>query len=71
MSKNLLAKYYQGNKERLQKPPERYQNLSKQKKKEKERQYHHKRYKNLSEDEIQNLFEYRKKYYRMTRNALL
>ena len=35
MSKNLLAKYYQGNKERLQKAPERYQNLSKQKKKKK------------------------------------
>ena len=35
MSKNLLVKYYQGNKERLQKAPERYQNLSKQKKKRK------------------------------------
>ena len=35
MSKNLLVKYYQGNKERLQKAPERYQNLSKQKKKKK------------------------------------
>ena len=31
MSKKLLAKYYQGNKERLQKKAlERYQNLSKE-----------------------------------------
>ena len=34
MSKALLAKYYQENKERLQiKAPERYQNLPKKKKK--------------------------------------
>ena len=34
MSKNLSAKYYQENKERLQKKErERYQNLSKQEKK--------------------------------------
>ena len=33
MSKNLSAKYYQENKERLQKKaPERYQNLSKEEK---------------------------------------
>ena len=33
MSKNLSAKYYQGNKERLQKKAcERYQNLSKKEK---------------------------------------
>ena len=36
MSKNLSAKYYQENKERLQqKARERYQNLSKKKKKKK------------------------------------
>ena len=36
MSKNLSAKYYQKNKERLQKKPcERYQNLSKEEKEEK------------------------------------
>ena len=36
MSKNLLAKYYQENKERLQKKSrERYQNLSKEEKEEK------------------------------------
>ena len=36
MSKNLLAKYYQENKERLQKKSrERYQNLSKEEKEKK------------------------------------
>ena len=33
MSKNLLAKYYQGNKVRIQKALERYQYLSKEEKK--------------------------------------
>ena len=42
---NLLAKYYQENKERLQKKPcERYQNLSKEEK-EKKGQYGRERYK--------------------------
>ena len=51
MSKNLSAKYYQENKERLQKKArERYQNLSKEEK-EKKQQYGRERYKNLSEDE--------------------
>ena len=51
MYENLSAKYYQENKERLQKKArERYQNLSKEKK-EKKRRYGHKRYNNLSEDE--------------------
>ena len=50
MSKNL-AKYYQENKERLQKKArERYQNVSKEEK-EKKRQYGREHYKNLSEDE--------------------
>ena len=44
MSKNLSAKFYQENKERPQKKThERYQNLSKEKK----RQYGCERYKNL------------------------
>ena len=69
MSKNLSAKYYQENKERLQKKArERYQNLSKEEK-EKKRHYGCGRYKNLSEDEKQKLVEYRKKYYRMGQNA--
>ena len=71
MSKNLSAKYYQENKERLQKKArERYQNLSKEEK-EKKQQYGRERYKNLSEDEKNKLVEYRKKYYRMKKNALL
>ena len=66
MSKNLSAKYYQENKERLQqKARERYQNLSKKKKKEKKQQNGCKRYKNFSEDQKQKLVEYSKKYYRM------
>ena len=65
MSKTLSAKYYQENKERLQKKAfERYQNLSKEEK-EKKQQYGCECYKNLAEDEKQNLVEYRKKSYRM------
>ena len=61
MSKNLSAKYYQENKERLpEKARERYQNLSKGEK-EKNQQYGRERHKNLSEDEKQKLVEYRKK----------
>ena len=53
MSKNLSAKYYQENKERLQeKARERYQNLSKEEK-DKNQHYGCERYKNLSEDEKQ------------------
>ena len=60
MSKNVSAKYYQENKERLlKKACERYQNLSKNEK-ENKRQYDRERYKNLSEDEKQKLVEYRK-----------
>ena len=70
MSKDSSTKYYQNNKERLQKKaPERYQSLSKEKK-EKKQQYDQERYKYLPEDEKQNLVEYRKKYY-MRKNALL
>ena len=71
MCKTLSAKYYQENKERLQKKPcERYQNLPKEEKAKKQ-QYDRECYKNLSEDEKQKLVEYRKKYYRMRKNALL
>ena len=52
ISKYSSAKYYQNNKERLQKKArERYQNISKEEK-EKKRQYGRERYKNLPEDEI-------------------
>ena len=48
MFKNLSSKYYQENKERLQKKAcERYQNLPKEEK-EKMRRYGRERYKNLS-----------------------
>ena len=41
-------------------------------KKKKKLQYCHERYKNLSENEINKLDQYRKKYYRMRKkNALL
>ena len=60
MFKNLSAKYYQENKERLQeKACERYQNLSKEKK-EKKRQYGHDHYKNCLQVEKQKLVEYKK-----------
>ena len=52
------AKYYQQDKESLQKKArEKYQNLSKEKKKQ---QYGCEPYKNLSEDEQNKLIEYRK-----------
>ena len=61
MSKYSSAKYYQDNKERLQKNVrESYQSLSKEEK-EKKQQYRDKLYKNLPEDEKQRLVEYRKK----------
>ena len=64
-SKTLSAKYYQEYKEQLQrKACERYQNLSKVEK-------GCKRCKNLSEDEKEKLVEYRKKNYRMRKNAFL
>ena len=67
MSKNLSAKHYQENKERLKKKKSSgkiLKNIS-NKEKEKKQQYGRKHYKNLSEDEKQKLFEYGKKYYRM------
>ena len=58
MSKNLSAKYYQENRERIRKEVhKRYDNLSKEEK-EKKQQYGHERYKKLSEDEKQKLVEY-------------
>ena len=57
MSKNLSAKYYQENKERLQKEGrEKYRNIYKEKK-EKKQQHGRERYKNLSEEEKQKLVE--------------
>ena len=71
MSKTLSAKYYQEDKERLQKRAcERYQNFSK-KEKEKKLQYGCARYKISSEDEKKKLVENRKKFYRVRKNIFL
>ena len=71
MSKNLSAKYYQENKERLEKKArERYQNLSKEEK-EKKRQYDREDYKNLSEDEKNKQIKYRTNYYRMRKKHFI
>ena len=60
MSKNLSAKYYQENKERLQnKACGRYQNRF-TKEKERKQRSGRERYKNFSEDEKNKLFQYRK-----------
>ena len=61
MPKNLSAKYYQENKEILQKKAcVRNQNLSKEEK-EKKQQYGGERYKILSEYKKPKFLEYRKK----------
>ena len=70
MSKGSSAKYYQNDKERTQrKAHERYQILSKEEK-EKKKQHGH-IIQNLPTDENQKFAECRKKYYKMTKNALL
>ena len=62
MSKKLFAKYYQENKEKLQKKaPERYQNLSKEENEKKKKKCGCESYKNLPENEKNTLVEYRKK----------
>ena len=72
MSKTLSVKYYQENKERLQKKVcERYQNLSKEEK-QKKRQYGRERYKNLSEDEkAKSLLSIEEKYYRTRKKRFI
>ena len=71
MSKNLSAKYYQENKERLQKKArERYQNLSKQEKGNKSDNMVVNVTK-ISQKMKKTLVDYRNKYYRMRKNALL
>ena len=71
MSKNLLVRYYQENKERLQKRDrKRYQNLSKEEQEKKQR-CGCERYKNLSKYEKQNLVQYRKKILYNTKKDLI
>ena len=70
MYKAFSAKYYQENKDQLQKEArERYQNLSKEEKEEK-LQYGCERYKNLSEDEKKACWV-QKKYYRMRKKCFV
>ena len=71
ISKDSSAKHYQNNKVRLQKKLEKDIKVFLKKKKKRKRQYDRERYKNLSEDQKQNLVEYRKKYYKMRKKALL
>ena len=68
---NSSAKYYQHNKERLQKRTcERYQRLSNKEKENKKQQYGREQYKILPEDEKQKLDEYRRKYYKLSKKFL-
>ena len=68
---NSSAKYYQDNKERLQKRTcERYQRLSNKEKEKKKQQYGREQYKILPEDEKQKLDEYRRKYYKLRKKFL-
>ena len=69
MSKNLSAKYYQENKERLQKTLVKDIKIFLTKKKKKSNNMVENGTKIISETEKQKLVEYRKKYYRMRKNA--
>ena len=71
ISKNLSAKYYQENKKRLQKKLVKDIKIFLKKKKEKKQQYGCEHYKNFSEDETNQLVEYRKRYYKMRKSPLL
>ena len=69
MSKKLSAKYYQDNKERLQKNLVKDIKVFPEKKKKKKPQYGRERYKNLLEDEKQKLVQDKKKYYKMSKKT--
>ena len=62
MFRNLSAKYYQENKEILQKKLLKDIKIFLRKKKKKKQQYGCERYKNLSEDKKSKLVEFRKRY---------
>ena len=71
MSKDSSAKFYQINKERLKKKAcQKYRSLSKEEKEKSDNMVVNDR-NVLSEGEKQKLFEYRKTYYKMRKNALL
>ena len=63
MFKNLSGKYYQENKERLQKKLVKNIKIFLKKKKKKKQQCGRERYKSLSEDQKNKLVGYRKQYY--------
>ena len=66
MSKNLSGKYYQENKERLQKKVrERYQNLSKEENEKSDNMIE--KVTKISQKMKKKLVEHRKKYYRMSK----
>ena len=65
ISKNSTAKYYQNNKERLQK------NLVKDTKVLLKKKMKNEQYRNLPEDEKENPFEYRKKYHKRRKSTSL
>ena len=67
---NLFLFFFKKNR-RLQKKLVKDIKIFLKKLKKKKQQYGCERYKNRSEDKKQKLFEYRKKYYRMRKNALL
>ena len=71
MSKDSSAKYYENNKERLQKNLVKDIKVVLKKKKEEKQQYGFEQYKNLPEDEKQKLVKYRKKHYKTRNYALL
>ena len=71
MSKNLLVKYCQENKERPHKKLVKHITIFLKKKNKKKEQYGHESYKNLLEYENQKLVEFRKKNYRMRKNIML
>ena len=73
MSKDSSAKYYQKDKGRLcKKARERYQSLSKEEiEKSDNMVVNDTRHKNLPKDQKLMLNEYRKKYYKMRKNASL
>ena len=65
MPEDSSAKYYQDNKERLNKKLVKDIKVFQKKKKQ---QYGHERYKNLPENEKQKLFDYRKNTTKQTKN---
>ena len=71
MSQHSSVKYYEDNEERLQSKVLKDTKVFLKKKKRKKQHYGCKRYKYLPENEKGKLAEYKKKYYKMRKIALL